>query len=459
MPAIVEYFESAFTTGFQYRFVEVTNGLNWRDWYQGNYHTLLPASSSVDNGMSLINGQPIRYPLFRLTSDFYANAALGDMPTYSSENEALNQWMQENFASLDKVLRRGTHYWSIDDVAVFATQADGSVEAINPLFYFRVGTPDVPDRLVGHILAIRYTEKDANLQLHPEIKLPPNRCRVIKLRDGVATEQTFSYAPDIVGQPLTPEQPSPVTNICVAGGWDPWYGSAREVAAALIITLSVQGVQLNRYANRPLYVPMQIMDALRQELPQPGATMSAAMAAFNNLTRPAIGISGMDDMKVGYGDLQEDFDSRSDYILTLWDSYFLSSGLPPSSFGIGIGRNASGLAREKAQDAASARVEAYRRDLAECLPTIIRGMGAPEGEITFNWSSPPFQTREGRVEEILSLYDRKLITPNEARLALGWQESDEVGEDDTTEQVQEASSDDAGDAGNGNGNGNAAEDE
>ena len=104
------------------------------------------------------------------------------------------------------------------------------------------------------------------------------------------------------------------------------------------------------------------------------------------------------------------------------DLFFIASGLPPSSFGIGIGRGESGFARERAQDAASSRARAYRRDLAECLPILVRAAGIPgNGKVSFNWSAPPFQDRSKRQQELLALEAQGIITKEQVASALGWE--------------------------------------
>lgn len=438
MAAIVEYLETAFTTGFQYRFPEVEREIMWREWYDGNIRSLLEIAEdekgnmiggTVDNGLAL--APIINIPLFKRGSDFYAAAAMSELPAASSPDERIQAWLKENMGTLDRMLRRGTFYWSIADVGVFAAQP-GKVEAVDPQFYFRVGTPDLPDSLVAHILAIRYVEKPPELQLLPEVDLVVNRCKVIRLVNGVATEQIYEMTPDVIGQPLTDEYPSPITAICVAGGWDSWYKGIGPVVKALLTQYSIHAVQLNRYANRTHYVPTEIYDQMRNDLtinrdsdkPIP-PTVWQLTAEWNRLIRPTIGTSP--DGAVPQESLYtEDFDSRAQFIEMLSDEVFLTAGLPPSAYGIGIGKGESGYARERAQDAASARIQAYRRDLAECLPRLCFAMGCPEGDLSFNWATPPFHNRESHTDEIVKLFDRGLITPQEARRSLGWDDSEEL---------------------------------
>ena len=418
----VEDFNIAFTPGYHYHFAKVEDELRWEEWYNTRYNSLLP-TPTVDNGLALIGGNPLRLPVFKMVSDFMSNAALSAMPGFASPDPALQDWLNDNSWQLDKALRRATRHWSVTDLAVLVSYPD-RVEAFDPRYYFRCGSPDQPDALVGHILAIPFLQRDAASQLNPYTILPPNRIKVVRLRNGAATTQLFSYsgseASGVVGQPLTELTAGPETAICVAGSWDSWYAGIRDVAAALLIAYSLHNVQLNRYANRPSYIPVTVLDGIRDSHPDPAAmNPTAIMKAFNELIRPAIGL--MQDAEPPMESVyNEDFQSREIYLGRLWEAFFLGSGLPPSSFGIGVSVNESGYAREKAQDAASARIRAFRQDLTECLPQLVKGMGAPEGEVTFSWAAPPFQNRSQHVEEILGLFDRQLISPAEARRELGW---------------------------------------
>lgn len=423
MATILEYYDSAFYPGFQFRFTEVDNEERWRQWYNSDFSTLVP-QGTVDNGLQLLPRGVTAIPLFQFVSDFSAEAAYADGPSYSTNVPAIDAWLQENYYKIDKALQRAVRYWSICDVAVLVA-SDDKVEAIDPIHYFRVGSPDQPDELIGHIIASRYVDRSFQEQLQPTYQRTPNRIKVIKFRDGVGFEQTFVYHPDIVGQPVTPLTMSLIKAICVSGSWNSWYGGIKELAAQLLITHSVHSAQLNRYANRATYLPIETLDAIRDSVPPGEARLSAQAAAkaFSEMTRPVVGITQSEDGSYNVPPesiYSEDFQSREMHLDRLWDIFYLASGASPQSYGVGVGKGESGFAREKAQDAAAARVRAFRRDMAECLPKVCRAMGCPDGDITFNWSAPPFQSHSAHVDEIVRLYEKGIIDVNESRRALGY---------------------------------------
>ena len=429
MATIVEYFDTAFTPGFQNIFDQVQLERDWREWYYGRYQSLSRLSPSVENGRALLEPDGwVNLPLFQLTSDFMASAALGDMPVYASQNEAAGNWLEANMGFVLKAIRRAGFYWSIGDVCVLAAQP-GQVEAVDPVYYFRVGTPDLPDRLVGHILAVDYYEKTPAEQLMPHLMLAPNRLRVVKLSDGVATETIYEYAPHTVGRILEGPRPSPITAICAVGGWDSWYKTVGPAAATLLTQFSLQAQQLNRHANRPQYVPAEVLDAVRPQVApseeQAANTGTAVMRRFRQLVYP---VAGLAEDSAGGKPMEEpeDFESRLAFLEKCYENFFLATGLPPRSFGIGVSRYESGVAIEKSADSASARVQGFRQELADCLPTLVRAMGCPAGEISFNWATPPFQSREAHSTEIKDLFGLGLISIDEARRALGYTDSEEA---------------------------------
>ena len=425
---VIENLETAFTPGYIPRFPELDAQRQWMDWYEGRYQTLFPAASTL-NGIALLDQKrPLNIPLFRMTSDFIAQAALAQMPAFSSPEPAILEWVDENFYAIERALRRAIWHWSVFDVAVLITRANGTVEAVNPLNYYRVGAVESPDELVGHILAFPYTERTPEQQLLPNQQLTHNRIKVVKLLNGQAMEQVFAYTPETVGQPITPGMASDITAICVTGNWQSWYSGVKDTAAALITAISVQALQLNLYANRPVYRSQQLaaqMDERTLKMPgQEQLSMQQLSEQFDRLVRPVLLISeGIDPPAESI--YSEDFQSRNDFTQEMWETFARIVGLPQW----GIGRNASGYSRERAADSASVRVRSEWNDLSNCLPKLARGMGCPDGKLSVNWTAPPFQSREQHADEIIALFDKGIISMPEARRSLGWATSDEALEE------------------------------
>ena len=450
MTAVITYM-TEFGQGYYARHPEVDEQRNWQRWYHGIYDSLLP-TASVDNGRMLIADQDLmRLPLFRLASDFTANAAISELPAASGHTAAGQYWLDANQRMLDRALRRGTRHWAVIGQGVWVAEP-GAIRAVDPIFYYRVGPPDDEDATVGHIVAYEYREKGDDERQNPHIILPDNRIKVIKLDSGMpyGTVQTFNFsASRVIGEPL--DQPQQVDGlvICTAGLMDGWYGAARDIASRALLALSLLDSDINRHRNRPRYLPSIIASQIKAELEErqrvnavgerdpanPNQTvdlqprqqrnaaeggsvgLTAIKAALDRIVRPVIPIEDMDPPQAASDDLMTD--ASFEELRTLLDMFFMISGLPPSSFGIGIGRGESGVARERAQDAASARIRAYRNDLAECLPRLVAAAGMP-GSVSFNWSAPPFQDRSARQNELLQLLAAGVLTAEEVRAASGW---------------------------------------
>ena len=372
-------------------------------------------------------------PLFKLPSDFIANAVMNDLPHATGQE----QFMKEYGNMIDKALRRGTRYWSVLDRGVWTAEL-GQVRAVNPLYYYRVGEPEQKDELVGHIIAYPYRERTQEEKLNPQSNLIPNRIKVTKVSMGRATVQTFMYdGAVIVGVPVTPLLESPITEVCVAGNGESWYEGVKGLAAQIIIGYTNLIQDENRFRNRAMYVDAGVVAQLQAMLPPMDrpANSHELRAVYDKLVRPLIPIAKDHQpptMKeeIDLSDMRETWRSQLDL-------FFMASGIPPSSFGIGVGRGESGYAREKAEDASAARARAYRRDLEECLPRIARAIsGQPSLDIVFQWSSSPFQNVAEESERLLALNAQGILTATEVRNLLGYSGEAEESESLMTQLVQ-----------------------
>ena len=411
----------AFQSGYSVIFPEVGQQINHELWYASDYRTLWP-SPTIPNGRMLYREEDqLKLPLFKVVSDFMANAAVSDMPGQSATSPGVLRWLELNNRMFERSVRRGTHYWSIHDKGVW-TAEPGLITAINPIHYYRVGALEQSDQLVGHIIATPYYQRmPGEMPMSYQLQVP-NRIRVLKLAQGVSTMQTFQYDGNIVGQPVTELENSPVTVICTAGDGDSWYQGARDVAARIMISETLLAQELSQYINRIRYLPASILANLQASRASGAAPLSpsALKAEIDSMVRPVIAM-GFEDQPPVESMESIDIPARLAYHDGLYDQLYIAAGLPPSSFGIGIGRGESGYAREKAQDAASARIRAYRRDMVECLPLLVRGAGAPAaGKLSFNFATPPFQTRESQLDYALRLLQAGAITKDEVRTMLGW---------------------------------------
>ena len=430
-PVILENAD-AVTTGFNLgQFPLTRNQRHWRQWYDANYVHLWP-SPTMSNGLAQLNelNALLNMPLFRMASNFLADAALSDLPSISGATEEQEQWFAENTPAIERALQRGTREWSVFNLAVYAVER-GIVRAINPIHYYRVGLPEIRDADAGHILMFPYNDRSLAQQQQNQDTIIDNRIQVVYVppNGGAVTSQDYYLSGDVIGQPVTARAPSTIVAVHTAGEGDSWYGGARDTAAALMIAVGMLIIELNEWANRERYLPSIAADAIAVAVAgegQSSATQPGRTAIRRELTetlRPLITIPE-DGMPPGDSREPLNLEDRFRQVETLADAFFMQSRLTPSSYGIGIGRGESGVAREKAQDAAGIAIRRYRRQLAGILGPICSVMGMPgggdmDGGAQFSWAIPPFQSREAREEQVRADWESGLITRNEARSEMG----------------------------------------
>lgn len=307
---------------------------------------------------------------------------------------------------------------------------DNKLQAVKAYNYFRVGSYDDPDEVVGHIIAYVYYEPTKpNDLLDPHAYKSPNRIRVIKYKAETDTEpeinttQTFIFSGDevsigTIGEPITPLEPAGITALCVLGQDDSWYDDAKRVVSQYMIRLTNNERVKNKADNRPLVVPNNITIASVYKTGE-NKTIEQTLTSIRDETDPIIGIDPTYSGNFGFIGDNFDFASEQAGLEYLAQLGYIISGLPITSWGVNIGAGESGFAREKAQDNASARIRSLRLQISKCLPILINALGAPDGEVSFTWSTSPFEDRAAKANQLLSWYNAGLIDENEFREAVG----------------------------------------
>ena len=425
MTPTVPSLDNTFVTGYTIRFDEWTQLERYQQWYANNFGTLHP-TPTVDNGLKLIAGRPVIVPLFKETSDFYRDAAIAEMPTYTygdQDGTPQEAWVQANRVMIERALRRGAHHWSIADKAVFVAE-DGMVYSVNPIFYCRAGKPDNPDELVGHVIAERFHEQVGGGPLRPGYNLEkPNRIRVTKYEKGSATTQLFRLNGNTIGAAITGVEESPITMIFTAGMGDSWYGAAQGIASRIMIAETNFDQEMYQYLNRVRYLPGSVMAGMldRYQQTNPNALtvpLDVVRANVLEIRRPVITLEGDEQPPMESAETI-DIDARqAGYLKPMYDRFFIAAGLPTSSFGIGVGAGESGYARERAQDAATARTGALRRDVSDGWPRLLRAAGMPPGEFGVGWVNAPFHNRLETQRQVLELVNAGVINAATARRML-----------------------------------------
>ena len=187
--------------------------------------------------------------------------------------------------------------------------------------------------------------------------------------------------------------------------------------ARLMLRLSLGESELNNFLNRIQVVPPGILADLRAR----GDTRSDSeiYRAFTQLVKPVLS----DDGESGtIGRVQEDLSTEESarQVELIGNLLMMTTGVPPSVQGTGISPDASGTARDKAQDPAKARVSHLRRHLAVAIPLLIAGQGAPAGEITVGWPGVPFEDTKDKHAGLRADFASGIASLEEVRPGLGY---------------------------------------
>ena len=419
MVALVSSFEE-FGTGYHVNHPQVEMQKRWYRWYACDYSELLPPRT-VNNGLSLIDDDDlIKEPLFKTASDFISNSFMSDMPTpevLDPDGEGA-AWLKANARMLDRQLLRAVKYWSIIGQGVL-TGEPGRIRAHDPTVYYRVGEPDDDDATVGHILAYPWREKTFEELQQPTNILPDNRITITKVdAEGVATVQTFYYSEArIIGEPYNAVAESPITAVCTFGLNDGWYEDAKSVAARIIISISLINMDINRWRNAPVYVPASIANDIKNSIAvQSGSTRLGTDVSLSEVTeyvktrvRPVIAINEKDALAIGEAQMAPDLSHAFMEIDRFEETFGKIANLTPDAFGYRA-PNTSGVAMERAEDAAAARIQRGRNDVVECLPRLIKAAGFPADEdVSFNWTGNPFQNKSAQLDDLLRLHGAGIV--------------------------------------------------
>lgn len=411
-----------FAPGLFLNFDRVRRERNYQNWYAGDYTDFFPPPS-IDNGFKLHNIKDrIIYPFHKIASQFYTDAAIAERPVVTSDNDQLQAWWDENEAYVYRILEDATREWSITDRVVFITHEDGTFEFAASPDYYRIGEYYDPDTRVGHVLVYLYREYTEAELKNPSFTYLFNRARVLKYHpeENINTVQIFEYSDTgYFGAQIGPTENAGITSITVAGRGDSWYGDSRDVVARFMARLTNNDRALNRSDNRPLVLPSSLLSTYNPE----GDPMTPTQKLKNitETVNPVVSGPSASEGNPYMGTIGEayQYPDEQDLLEYLGQLCYLVAGVPATSFGIGIGEGESGYARERAQDRASARCRAYRSDLQSHLPTILRGMGAPDGKISFSWTTNPFEDKRAKFDELARELQLGAITVDEFRADRG----------------------------------------
>ena len=373
-------------------------------------------SPTVDNGFKLFNvSDMVRFPYFKVATDFYTDSCWAERPAVSG-SEGVERWLAENAERVFLMFRRATQDWAIHGRGVVVVHQDGTLVNVDPPNYFRLGEIWEPDEVVKHVICYRYHDP-GRVDLIPSQYKVLNRIRVIKYApaEGVNTVQTFLYHGWRIGVALDEERPAGIQELCTFGLDDSFYGDIQDLMSRFIIQLTNNHATLNRAQNSIITLPTSALNTYSDD-----TDIQTRIQSLRDAVRPIIGLPQGETITPSRLEMATEYPNQQQHLEYLAHLISLVTKVPPTSFGIGLGKGESGIARERSQDAAAARIRDIRDRIARCLPRVITALGAPQGEYSFTWNTSPFEDRVAKQRQLLELLNAGVISIEEARAALGY---------------------------------------
>lgn len=431
--------------GFEFRSARVNEEVKWQAWYDGKFQSLFNAPT-IDNGLKLFEMiDLIKWNPFFTFANLNRTATISDPPLVSSQAPALKDWLDVNFEYIFNNLLLGCEHWSIKDLSVWITFDNGTMDAIDPSDYFRVGKATDPDQQVGHIIIQRYVEPTTYNLLHPNNNEQPNRAKVWRYmpREDINDVQIFrysgSYQAGNIEAPITTRQRAGITSLVTTGRGNSWFGQAGSLVARVMTQLTNTDSEINHYINQPLFLPGEVTSSedfgnLRGRKGPPESN-TEKLKRLRETVRPMISVGeGVPGLSSLYKEpIQQEQLQFLQFLIHLVQA---TAGNSPQTQGFDVGGQHSGVAIERMQDPAAARSRLWRRGVEQGFPEMIRGLGAPPGDVRIIYHTKPFEDRKARNDEIRTDYKLGIIALEVTQQLLGYEIHD----------VQQAPQDPAGGA-------------
>lgn len=435
-------------TGFLWNLPRVNEQKRYKDWYEGKFDSLFGAPN-LTNGRSLYNHQDIvRIQLFRDCSNFYRDVMRSSRPMVTADNTALQAWLDENRPTIQKALDRAVEHYTVMGRLIIMTTADGRIRPVRPYEHVSVKAPHDEEIVIGHNLVYTWRAFDpANVNQH-QLKLH-NRCMVTRWseEEGIDESTTYAFNGVSIGAQLGPTKKGGVTGIYASTESEGFYDSIKDAAGMMMTRLTLANKGMNLTQAPKFFAPASSQPAVQEKISQNDATGQT----FAEQVLDGRGMVILIDPQQGAGArglfgwnvFQFDNDASQSMVEYLANSIYVGSGVPPSAFGVHLGKGESGEARRAAMMRSAQQVKELRNEIEGIYPMMAKGLGAPEGDIKFQWDADPFQSEEDFVNYNLRLLQAKVMTPDEVREALGFgklpqstneEVTDSAGNDPQTEE-------------------------
>jgi len=353
------------------------------DFFNGNLDGLYTIAANDVNGLTYIKNNEVSkaFNYFAASSRFYSDAMLGDVPDGDMPYDVLERLVRD---------------WSITGEAV-AIRYNGRLIAIESRYFFPV--PELDDDATFRRFLFVFP-------ILSEHQVSTGKARVIDLdaSTGQATIGTRDYTGGQVGDstggtPITIDMAWIRTN-------DGAYGNMEKLVAEVNMRMSVTQHSLNAIAFPLLQVDIDSVSDGQFSTGGGNRAMVARKGLGLTVPTPFSGEEGARYVERAFPTVAE----QLDYLRLLIGKLSIAAGVPDYVYGVNLGQPQSET--ERILFAGQAKINRFRKALIEGL--------APLG-ITLGFPSEPFVTRKQRIETLVMLLDKGIITAQEARLVLGFE--------------------------------------
>ena len=348
----------------------------------GDLQALQNIPATDVNGLTYIPSTEVvnQFNYFRASSRFYSDSMLSDM---------------ENPPELYDVIYRAIKDWTITGESVFLSYS-GRLVSIQPQYFHPV--PNLADDSVfdSFLFVFPYVTENHVLT---------GRARVIEVHaSGSATESERDYSSGFVGDAIS-TSPISIDGMAWIRTDDGIYGEMERLVGEINMRMSMLQVGMNSSTFPLLQVDIDSVSD--------GAFVAGGDTQRSRVARRGLGLTvpppfaGEEGAKF-VERLAPLITEGIEYLRLLLGQLSIVSGVPDYIYGVNLGQPASET--ERILFAGGARIKRYRKALTDGL----QGLNVP-----VSFPTEPFSTHKQRVETLLNLLDKGVITAQEVRRVIG----------------------------------------
>lgn len=369
----------------------------WFDYYQSKLDALFRIPGTVINGLGVLGGLTgitTRFNYFNAVSRFYSAAVMSDLPLMP--------------ANVARLVQEAAEHWSVCGEACMV-QTGGTIRMVRPDYVFPVLNRFDREQVDKFLFV--YPRRDDQEGDFGNIPAASTSARVIEydVATGEAFEAIRSYEGGGIGDGPR-GNPVGIDRVVWIRSGEPPYPIVESITREICIRLNTLQLALNT-SSLPL---IQIDKDSLSDGELRGKT--ATITEIAELLKSPLGLTAVPPFsgeegaryveRAGTGLVES-----MDYVRMLLGQLGVLSGVPDYVFGVTLGRpNAE---TERVLFAGQARINAFRRELEDGLASL---------NIETHFANEPFVTRTERQNLIVQQYEAGLVTLNEARGALGYEQ-------------------------------------